>query len=177
MFRNNSGGFVFVEFAIALPLLILLMYGLATVSTQIFYLGKIQLADYVLEEEVHEVLSRIIYDARAAKNVIAIKGSPTLTFTYRMVNESNLSDGVIAVNSDDRVYLWQNSKLYYKRQTYNPTTPITGDDYFGETQVTQFNSEFDKGKKILHVTLEMKSEISLHKIKISTAVYVPGYDN
>ena len=51
MIKIRSGGFALIEFAIALPLLILLTYGLATVGGKIFYLGRIQLADYVLEEE------------------------------------------------------------------------------------------------------------------------------
>ena len=49
--KIRSGGFVFVEFAIALPLLILLLCGLGEVGTEIFKLGRDQLADYVLESE------------------------------------------------------------------------------------------------------------------------------
>ncbi|MBR0260418.1 MAG: hypothetical protein IJQ85_01355 [Selenomonadaceae bacterium] len=190
MFRkkNHSGGFVFAEFAIALPLLILLGWGLATVGLKIFYLGKIQLADYVLEEEVHDVLSRIIYDARAAKNVKAVNGAPTLTFTYRTINEIKASDGalevgdVIADKEEHRVYILvgglkkKGSKINYKRVEEVLANPITGDNYFGETRVTQF--EFEKiGEKVLHITLEMQSEVSSHKIKISTAVYMPGCES
>ena len=67
MFRKKirNGGFVLVEFAIALPLLILVMYGLAIVSMKIFSLGKEQLADYVLEAEaqyVIPIIDRMIND-------------------------------------------------------------------------------------------------------------------
>lgn len=173
MFRNNSGGFVFAEFAIALPLLILLMYGLATVSIKIFDVGKNQLADYVLEEEVHDVLSRLIYDARAAKNVTAVKDSSTLIFTYRMIGAGSGSN--IKINEDKRVYWRVNDKIYYEHQTYLAANPITGNNYFGETQVTKF--EFEKENKVLHVTLELASKITNHKIKISTAVYMPSCEN
>lgn len=168
------------EFAIALPLLILLGWGLATVGTKIFYLGKIQLADYVLEEEVHDVLSRLIYDARAAKNVTAVEGSPTLIFTYRTIKEVRTNGGiakrdVIADREEPRVYMLNDSKIYYERQNI-PVNPITGDNYFGLTRVTQF--KFNKpAKNVLRVTLEMESEISHHKIKISTAVYMPGCED
>ena len=176
--KIRSGGFVFAEFAIALPLLILLGWGLATVSLKIFYLGKIQLADYVLEEEVHDVLSRIIYDARAAKNVTAIKGSPHLIFTYGTIKEVITNGGketgdVIADRTEQRVYMLSNFKIHYKRQTTDPVNPITGGNYFGETKVTQFAFE-RPAENVLRVTLEMESEISHHKIKISTAVYIPG---
>lgn len=192
LFRKKilNGGFVFAEFAIALPLLILLMYGLATVGLKIFELGKIQLADYILEEEVHDVLSRLIYDVRAAKNLKAVNGTSTLTLTYRTIKESNAADGVILASSDERVYTLygglgnKGSKINYKRQEGYPMNPITSDNYFGETRVTQF--EFtqprDKNsgellKNVLHVTLEMQSEVSGHKIKISTAIYASGCES
>ena len=196
MFRKklNSGGFVFAEFAIALPLLILLFYGLMTVGLKIFYLGKIQLADYVLEEEVHDVLSRLIYDARAAKTVVARNGAHDLTFVYRTINEiqtkvpgttntyGTAHGDVIADKEENRVYLvagefgQAGSKMNYKRQIEVATNPITGDNYFGETRITEF--KFDKpADKVLRVTLEMQSEISKHKIKISTAVYMPGCES
>jgi len=194
LFRKklNSGGFVFAEFAIALPLLILLFYGLATVGLKIFYLGKIQLADYVLEEEVHDVLSRMIYDARAAKSV-DLSNSLAPTFVYRTINEIKTKLGtnnygtavgdVIADKEEPRVYMLvgelgkEGSKIDYKRQTGNATNPITGDNYFGETRVIEFKCSLDKNfKNVLHITLEMQSEVSGHKIKISTAVYMPGCD-
>lgn len=168
-----------MEFAIALPLLILLGWGLATVSVKIFELGKIQLADYVLEEEIHEVLSRLIYDARAAKNVVATNGTSTITFTYR-ANNTTLNK--ILVKSEVRVYERvgdlgrKGSKINYKRQEGWPLNPITGDNYFGETRIIQFDFN-QPAKNVLYVTLEMQSEVSEHKIKISTAVYMPSCES
>ena len=190
--NKHSGGFVFAEFAIALPLLILLIYGLATVGIKIFYLGKVQLADYVLEEEVHDVLSRLIYDARAAKKVDAKNEVNEITFSYRTINEiitkrtsgSTTEEGTengdaIADKEEPRVYLVhgtlkkEGSKINYKRINDYDSNPITGDNYFGATRITEF--KFEKpADKVLRVTLEMQSEETRHKIKISTAVYMPG---
>ena len=185
MFRNKkSGGFVFAEFAIALPLLILLGYGLSIVGVQLFYWGKIQLADYVLEEEVQEVLSRIIYDARSAKNFEGFNGNTTtMNFTYRTINELKTKNGgrevedVIADKEEHRVYVLSASKIYYERQPKIAVNPITGNNYFGETQVNNFEFKLDEDKKLLHITLEMESLISHHKIKIRTAVYMSGCEN
>ena len=185
MFKIRSGGFVFVEFAIALPLLILLMYGLTIVGLKIFDVGKDQLADYVLEEEVHDVLSRMIYDARAARSVKIENNVSRVTFTYGTIKEVIVSGGgrengdVIANREEPRVYKLigtlkqEGSKIDYKRQVEGDKNPITGDNYFGETRIMQF--KFKKlAENVLHVTLEMQSEVTGHKIKISTAVYMPG---
>ena len=199
--KFRSGGFVFAEFAIALPLLILLGFGMFFVSTKIFELGKTQLADYVLEEEAHDVLSRLMYDARAAKKVevIGVEGSSTLKFTYRTINEILKSNGgievgdVIADKEEKRVYYRAKPeedygdetkpyKIYYQRETAK-SSPITGENYFGLTNVREFKFKADKEKKILYVTLEMEhaddshkaeSEDNSHRIKISTAVYMPS---
>lgn len=168
---------MFVEFAIALPLLVFLMYGLATVGVKIFELGKTQLADYVLEEEAHDVLSRLIYDARVAKSVKADNNHAELTFTYQTITSK--SNGFATTK---RVYMiygtlkQEGSKIDYKRQTYNPTNPMTGDNYFGETRINEFRFS-NPSENVLHVTLEMESEETHHKIKISTAIYMPACES
>ena len=86
------------------------------------------------------------------------------------------SGDVIADKEEKRVYWRDNDKIYYQRQTEEHPSPITGDNYFGRTAVENFYFKFDKGAKILYVTLEMKSLDSPHKIKIDTAVFVSGYE-
>lgn len=177
---KRSGGFVFAEFAIALPLLILLFYSLATVGLQIFHLGRTQLADYVLEEEVHDVLSRMIYDARAAKS-LNLTEPLAPDFTYRTIKKSEKNGVLIEDIEEHRVYKLYGtlkqagSKIEYKLKFEGDGNPMTGDNYFGATRVMEFNCRRDDAdEKLLHITLEMQSEISGHKIKISTAVFMPG---
>lgn len=172
---------MFAEFAIALPLLILLFYSLATVGLQIFHLGRTQLADYVLEEEVHDVLSRMIYDARAAKSV-DLHEEYAPKFIYRTINPPTEVGVIIEDVEEPRVYKLYGtlkragSKIEYKRKFEGDGNPMTGDNYFGATRVIDFKYDVDKAKKIFYVTLELQSEISGNKIKISTAVYMPGCD-
>ena len=178
MNKKFCGGFVFAHFAIALPLLIFLGFGLVSVGMKIFELGKDQLADYVLEEEVHDVLSRIIYDARAAKK-ISIKDSFTLEIIYR--TDLSDSDNIEVKSSgyyNTRVYGYRNGKIYYERQTEIFRNPITGNNYFGETEVVDFKFEPDKDyKNVWHFELEMESKVTGRKIKMSTAVFVPGLED
>lgn len=197
LFKNNSGGFVVAEFAIALPLLILLMYGLATVSLKIFELGRSQLADYVLESEAQYVMERITHIARAARQFKVESAGNQIKFVYHTVNDK---EGIMeAINLTDeengRHYLFLNNdiletqyfiryakegrtapNLYAKRNDDEYySTPITGENYFGDTKVNSLKCDFDESKKILHISLEMESLVTEHKIKLNTAVFMSSY--
>lgn len=173
---------MFAEFAIALPLLILLMYGLARVSINIFHLGREQLADYVLETEAHNVLEMITQEARAAKT-ININHETDKFDKIEILYHSVANEGVtIADIWATRFYIPHRKKetgiinLYRVRQdTNSPTNPITGENYFG---VTQINSvKYKRSDKLLHITLEMESLATHKKIKLNTAVFMPAYED
>ena len=68
-FIKNQCGFVFIEFVIALPLLILLLYALGTLTLTTAKIAREQVQDYVLETEAQEIIDRITQDARAAYSV------------------------------------------------------------------------------------------------------------
>ncbi len=192
--KIRSGGFVFVEFAIALPLLILLLCGLGKVSIEIFRLGRDQLADYVLESEAQYVMEKITQEARAARIIEVDNTLHKIKIIYHAVDDNN---ELLEFNggSEDVYYLFSDKdiwetrfffhlknkeavKLYAKRNDdgrYN--TPTTGENSFGETQITSLTYALDEEKKILHIELEMESLETRHKIKIATAVFVPGLEN
>lgn len=188
LFRNNGGGFVVAEFAIALPLLILLMYGLATVSVKVFDLGRGQLADYVLESEAQYVMERITRIARTAREVNI--ANRKVKFVYHTVADKkyyesmSLNEYYVFLINDvlETQYFILSTRagrtapnLYAERQDKYFTNPITGDNYFGDTKINYLSCEVDEGKKILYVSLEMESLVTAHKIKLNTAVYMPGY--
>ena len=190
--KINSGGFVFIEFAIALPLLVLLMYGLASVSMKIFQLGKYQLADYVLETEAQYVMERITQQARAAREFERNVDGTENKFVYRTITEKiegNKVDGknmiVTADVLETQYFIIYKKKgkvtpdLYAERRSTaevsKPSNPITGDNFFGETAINFLQCDVDPIKKILHVSLEMKSLVTPHKIKLNTAVFMPSY--
>lgn len=182
--KIRSGGFIFAEFAIALPLLILLMYGLARVSVNIFHLGREQLADYVLETEVHNVLEMITQEARVAKTIYIDpynEDFDKIEIFYHTVTDENLS---IADIWETRVYIPHRKEathiinLYRKRKDDgNYTNPITGENYFGDTQVNKIKFDRQEKNKLLHITLEMESLATHKKIKLNTAVFMPACEN
>ena len=181
MFRRIKlqRGFVFVELAIALPLIILLVYGLAQVSLKIFELGRNQVADYVLEEEAHYLLERIAHQARAAQEVEAHNDWNSVKFIYGTSADNNLNVTISDVR-ETQWYLAHQKKdsqainLYAKRQNDGSyLNPITGDNSFGET--TLVNLEFSElNENVLHITLELESLVTKRRLKLSTAVYMPA---
>lgn len=188
--RRRSGGFVLIEFAIALPLLILVAYGLTSVGVKIFQVGRNQLADYVLESEARYVMERITQQARVAREVTnieeSIKDVEMIKFVYHTavedtvnqieniadVRETQLYVPRIVLDKTEEVCVSLNAK----RIDVDPlTNPITGGNSFGDTKINLLKYNLDKEKKILHIALEMESLVTKHKIKINTAVFMPGY--
>ena len=181
---SRSKGFVFVEMAIALPLLAVLMFGLALVGAKLFKQGTDQLADYVLDEEAHYLLERIVQQARAAKEIEAYNSSNSVKFVYRASDDSNYALTVDDVWETQYYLAHQKSdtlaiNLYAKRQRDGIfLNPITGDNFFGLTSLV--NLEFREPKEnsnVLHITLEMKSLVTDRHIKLTTAVYMPACES
>lgn len=177
-FKLNQRGFILAEFIIALPLLILLLYALVTLIFNSWKIARDQVADYVLETEAQEVIDRIARDARAAYSakIGENKGFDKIIFVCHNKADKNTA---MVDTLDQRVYAVDNAAgkyfhIYFEHQDKFFNNPITGDNFFyGDTIVTQL--EFKKlASKILHVTLEMKSDVTQQKVKFSTAIYMPS---
>lgn len=178
------------EFAIALPLLILVMYGLANVGAKIFELGKTQLADYALETEAQYVMEKITHELRAAKEIKVEKYTDEvhkLKVVYHVVEDDTIGKFHTFKDADGKKYysfedndVWEtqffipsNKKLYPKRTDSKPTLPITGDNFFGETQINILR--YSKlNENVLRIELELESLETEHKIRLATAVFMPG---
>ncbi len=192
--KVRSGGFVLIEFAIALPLLVMILYSLAMVSLNIFRLGRDQLADYVLEAEAQYAMKRITQAARFAKDVQTYGDSSIVKFVYHSLGNTGYNKPIpdlknmqyLLYTSRDiretryfRGYKRANRNypnLYVERQEGSYTNPITGDNYFGDTKLNYLHCALDKPKKILHIELELESLVTERKIKIATAVFMPGLE-
>lgn len=171
---------MFVEFAIALPLLILLLCGLSYVGTQVFKLGRDQLADYVLEEEAHYVMEQITHQARAAYKIEGHNDKNAVHVYYNSV--AGQSVNIVADVRERQFYLSYDRKtaggrirtLYAKRDNDNIyLNPITGANSFGETRIVSLKCHKLK-ENVLHITLEMESLVTGKKIKLNTAVFMPA---
>lgn len=183
-----------VEFAIALPLLVITLYALAMVSLNIFELARDQLSDYVLEAEARYAMERITNTARLAREVETFGDISKVKFVYHSVENTGYSEMMPdSLNPLYRLYIsrdiWETRyfrgykragrnypNLYAERQENTYSNPITGENYFGDTKLNFLHCALDEPKKILHVELELESIATEHKIKIATAVFMPGLE-
>lgn len=160
------------------------MYTLANVTAKIAKQGRNQLADYVLEEEAHQLLERIVRQARAAKEVEPRNGSNGVKFVYHAtIDENRDTENPPALTVEDvletQYYLaYQKSdsqaiNLYAEHQDKVFVNPITGDNTFGETSLVKLEFR-ERETNVLHITLEMESLVTDRIIKLSTAVYMPA---
>ena len=194
-FKLNQRGFILAEFVIALPLLILLLYALGTLTLNSWKIAREQVADYVLETEAQEIIDRITQDARAAYSVEIKKSAAGINSNLENIffmcdsltttKEGTGIDGEYIEYYkrvlDPRIYAVHSAQgglyhVYFKRQDDNYfSNPIIGENSYGNTYVTQmkFSKEF-LYKKILHITFEMQSANHEQKVKFTTAVYMPA---
>lgn len=198
-FKLNQRGFILAEFVIALPLLILLLYALGTLTLNSWKIAREQVADYVLETEAQEIIDRITQDARAAYSVEIKKSAAGINFNleniFFMCDSLTTTKEGMGIDGehieyykrvlDPRIYVVDNAgsniddllfHVYFKRrENENSYNPIVGGNFYGNTFVTQmkFSKEF-LSKKILHITFEMQSANHEQKVKFTTAVYMPA---
>ena len=178
---HREKGFVLIEFVIALPLVMMLLYGLSLSTFTIFSTAKSQAADYVLEVEAQDALTRITNDLRSASSIeikkrFGDKDIYTLIINYHAIRYNpSVDSGRIVDIIDTRVYRVSTSfKLQAKRKDDNGNSnPMTGGNFFGDTVITSLKySKLDE--KVVRVELEMESLATGQGIKISTAVYMPA---
>lgn len=177
--KLNEKGFVLIEFVIALPLIILLLYGLNQTTMKIFDVSETHAADYELEVEAQEILAKIVEEARTAsyvkrKDCFGNMEIDTLLMNYHTIDYNPKEDDLRIIDViDKRVYIVSNDfKLNAKRQNDNTfLNPITSNN--SVIKRLQYTRPADK---VLHITLEMESLLTSQRINLSTAVYMPACD-
>lgn len=179
--NRRRKGFVLAEFAIALPLLILIGYGLASVGAEIFEQDKDQLADYVLKSEAQYVMEQITHQARVAKEVHIDSRRNSVKFVYHTaVNDRYDTVHSVADVQETQYFIPREESGVYvslnaKRTNSTLRNPITGGNSFGDTKINSLQFRALENN-VLHISLEMQSLVTNRKIKLNTAVFMPGLE-
>ena len=191
-FKLDERGFLLTEFVIALPMLILLLYALGTVTLSGLKIAREQAADYALETEAQYILDRITTEARTA-HIVNIKDSDSanaeeIFFVYHTLDNKLEGDHPkvyardilnkrrYTVHSPSSSSSQKNFfQVYAERQENNSeVNPISGGNSFGRTFVAEL--KFDREKlldKILHIKLRLQSADLPRIVEFNTAVYMP----
>ena len=194
----NQRGFVLVEFVIALPLIIFLLYALGTLTFSTMKIAREQVADYALETEAQEIIDRISDDARVAhsvkiqnsdimnpkfqniifmcENITNETYGETVNEKYTIYYKKVLEPRIYAVHSANSLSNGHlHPHIYFKRQDDNYySNPIIGDNSFGNTTVETLKYSVDEENKLLHITLEFRNYVTNQKVKFATAVFMPN---
>ena len=165
---------------------------------KIFSIAKTQSADYVLENEAQRVLERITDDAKSAhsveiKQAIGGKEIQEIFFNYHVAGNnlskdyfkkdySSYTNDIVDLIYTHRYTVHQPQQggrhIYAQRMEKGKkvTSPITGDNFFGDTAVTKLKFTQPK-ENILHIELEMQSLVTEKKFKVSTSVFMSACEN
>lgn len=179
-FQPNERGFVLAEFAIALPLLILLLYSLGMVTVAGLKIAREQVADYALETEAQYVIDRITSDARTARYVEVrrvAKDIEEIFFIYHG-NKVKSKDPRFYDFIEQRRYTVSSPNgrycVYAERMKNGPTVnPISGDNFFGQTFVRELKFT-ETSKNVLHIKFKLQSIATKQAVEFNTSVYMPS---
>ena len=172
--KKNQRGFVLAEFAIALPLLILLTYSLCVIDLRTWGIFNAQVADYVLETQAQNILNMIADDARAASEIHIKKDRIVFSCC------THSGSGTFKTEDTQRIYAVHtpnndsNSHVYFKHgddDKYN--NPLTGKTRYGENYIKSLKFEAIN-PQVLHITIEMGNTRNNQLVKFSTAVFAPA---
>ena len=163
----NENGFVLLELIVGLPMILLLLWTMSNLFINTWQQCKFLIADFILQQEMQSAMLRIVDDARIAYEVYVTDNQ--LHFKHHEM--PSFTEGIKDVDNGYKPwYKRKDGKIYLNGES----SPITGDDDLSKTTVTDF--KFIKiSDQLWRFTIEAKSNVSGHKIKLSTEVFLRGH--
>ncbi len=170
--KNNECGFVFLELAVGLPLIIMLLWTMNSMFANTWQKCKFAMADFVLQQEMELVMARMVEMAKIAYKVDIKNNGSSITFYYYEFTDFN------GPQSNTYIY-FQRGILLHRGVTSGLSNPITGLDMYSSTAVNKFYCRLlaPEHPNLLHITLDAKSLVSQHNFTLTTEVFMRGYQN
>ena len=168
-YKFNEGGFVFLELAVGLPLIIMLLLSLNGLFLNAWTNCKYVFADFVLQQEMESAMNRIVADAKIAYAVEPPEKFNRLRFyQHSLPVFNNLQD---RNNEGKPWYKLKSGKIYHNGES----SPITGESFLAVSYVTKFEyKQISSHPKLLYIKLEARNLRSNHKITLTTEVFMRG---
>ena len=165
----DERGFIFSEFVIGLPLIIILLLSLNNIFVNAWTNCKYMFADFIIQQEMESAMNRIVTDAQIAYAIEPPEKYGRLRFyQHEMQALDNLKE---RYNDGKPWYKSQNGKIYYNGET----SPITGDNVLSGTFIRKFEYyQKPNHPKLLYIKIEAESAITNHRITLTTEVFMRG---
>ena len=177
--RINERGFIFAELAIGLPLIFMMLWSMGNLFSSTWTTCRSVIADFTLQMEVRDAMSRIVDDMRTAQHIVW-DGKLEIDHYIAGNNEIVVSRAASGVPESRRPFFYYRSQnddgqlcIYRQRQKYAKSDPITGGDLLSKTNVIQFSVNEEK-TRLWSITIKARSEINGHEFKLVTRVYAGG---
>ena len=195
MNKTAEGGFVFLELAIGLPLIFMLLWTMSNLFVDTWQNCRNLIADFTLQMEVQTVMQRIVDElrtARAAEKLKNIAARPARLAIHKnfLVFHTNQNSWEIVesknstVNDTRSVYYFRESVsdndsdccyIYRQRRAYEAKSePLTGKDDLSLTDIKQFQFESSDDKKLWRIMIRARSNVSGHEFTLKTTVFLEG---
>ena len=170
--RINERGFVFLELAVGLPLIVVLLLSLNNLFTNSWTKCKYMIADFILQQEMESAMDRIVADARIAYDIEdPAKYNRLRFYQHELKSAKNINN---RYNDSKPWYKLNDGKIYHNGNT----SPITGSSVLSGTYIWKFEYYQEPNHpKLLYVSLEAESMQSKHRIILKTEVFMRGLQN
>ena len=171
--KSSERGFVTLELAIGLPLIIVMLGLFSNLFINNWQKCKFIVADFILQQDMESALARIVEDARIAYD-IKPSNSGELIFKHHTMLSKAKVENTKETKQGKPWYKLKEGKIYRNGES----SPITGNDSIAKTYVSKFIfKQIPDHSKLLYIRLEAKSLVSNHKLVLATEVFMKGYQN
>ena len=176
--RHNESGFVFLELAVGLPLIIMLLWSMNNLFHNAWNKCNMMIVDFILQQEMHSVMMRIVDTSKIAYDFQITDNGQSLMLNYYEVKEDKhlkyLNGEGTNNPSDKRRYFKDGGKIYTGRtESTGNANPLTGDSSFGRTSVKSFKCTA-LSNNLIHIRLDAQSLVSKNNIVLTTVIYIKG---
>ena len=171
--KSDERGFVALELAIGLPLIVIMLGLFSNLFINNWQKCKFIVADFILQQDMESALARIVEDARIAYDV-TLSNSGELTFRHHTMVSKAKVENTEETRDGKPWYKLKDGKIYRNGES----SPMTGNDSIARTYVSKFEFKQVPGhNKLLYIRLEARSLVSNHKLILTTEVFMKGYRN
>ena len=171
------------EFAIGLPLLMLGLWAMGHLLSSTWTTCRHLIADFTLQMEVRDAMSRIVDDMRSAQKLREFRSGVRIISYLDSGNVIVTSrDGRNVPDNERPIYYFRDQNtagrfcIYRQRQEDAKSEPLTGGDLLSNVNVDHFKCDMVEkdNPRFWIITIEATSGVSNHKFKLMTMVYAEG---